>query len=180
MTVFSPSTHHQCLQRSFPLNSIRCSIGGRVFGGYIHHIVLDTIFLSDTFVICLYRRSSRRIPFLLISHRIPHTYHAPSQQTQLYIGPVIPGHVHIDLMTPEISIAFGIWKCLQSLCPCQKHPSINITVRYFRSTMSGEPGSLRLFTRYRRPLEKRNLRTIISGFVSFPFMAAMHRLRCSP
>ncbi len=136
--------------------------------------------LSDTFVICLYRRSSRRIPFSFdfTSHSHTRITRHPNRRN-LYIGPVIPGHVHIDLMTPEISIAFGIWKCLQSLCPCQKHPSINITVRYFRSTMSGEPGSLRLFTRYRRPLEKRNLRTIISGFVSFPFMAAMHRLRCS-
>lgn len=52
---------------------------------------------------------------------------------------------------------------LPQSCLCQKHPLTNITVLYLESTISGHPGSLRTFLRYRSPLEKRYLRTVSSG-----------------
>ena len=54
------------------------------------------------------------------------------------------------------------------LCPCQKHPFINITVLYLGKTISGLPGNVLTLIRYQNPFENKNLRTKISGFVFFP------------
>ena len=67
----------------------------------------------------------------------------------------------------------------QPSCPCQKHPFTKIQVRYFFSTKSGCPGNLGELSRYRNPLLHNPLRTIISGFVSFPRIAAIFLCRCS-
>ena len=73
-----------------------------------------------------------------------------------------------------------VWGMMQHpLCPCQKHPLTKIHVRYFFSTKSGCPGSLGEFSRYRNPRLHNPLRTIISGFVSFEWIAAIFLCRCS-
>ena len=64
-------------------------------------------------------------------------------------------------------------------CPCQKHPFTKIQVRYFRNTKSGCPGKRGELSRYRNPILHSPFRTIISGFVSFPRIAAIVLCRCS-
>ena len=64
-------------------------------------------------------------------------------------------------------------------CPCQKHPFTKIQVRYFRNTKSGCPGNRGELSLYRNPLLQSPFRTIISGFVSFPRIAAIFLCRCS-
>jgi len=63
-------------------------------------------------------------------------------------------------------------------CPCQKHPFTKMHVRYFLSTRSGCPGSRLWFSLYLNPLFHNPRRTIISGFVSFPRIAAIFACRC--
>ena len=77
--------------------------------------------------------------------------------------------------------AFVRGKCeyLHPSCPCQKQPLTKITVRYFRNTISGCPGKRGWFSLYLNPLENRYFLTIISGLVSLPRIAAIHRCRCS-
>ena len=41
------------------------------------------------------------------------------------------------------------------LCLCQKHPFTKTTVWYLGRTMSGHPGNVRTFFRYRKPLENK-------------------------
>lgn len=60
-----------------------------------------------------------------------------------------------------------------TLCPCQKHPFTKMHVLYFLSTKSGCPGNRLWFNLYRKPLFHKPRRTIISGFVSFEWIAAM-------
>ena len=60
-----------------------------------------------------------------------------------------------------------------TLCPCQKHPFTKIHVRYFFSTKSGCPGNFGELSLYRNPLLHSPFRTIISGFVSLEWIAAM-------
>ena len=62
--------------------------------------------------------------------------------------------------------------------PCQKHPFTKMHVRYFLSTRSGCPGSRLWFSLYLNPLFHNPRRTIISGFVSFPRIAAIFACRC--
>ena len=76
-------------------------------------------------------------------------------------------------------LLLGSLKYLHPSWPCQKQPSTNMTVLYFFNTISGDPGSFLLFRRYRSPLLNKNFRTKISGLVSLPLIAAIHRLRCS-
>ena len=73
----------------------------------------------------------------------------------------------------------GTLKYLHPSCPCQKHPFTKMHVLYFLSTMSGFPGNLVWLSLYLKPRPHRNFRTSISGFVSFPFIEAMHLCRCS-
>lgn len=66
-----------------------------------------------------------------------------------------------------------------TLCPCQKHPFTKIQVRYFFSTKSGCPGKRGELSLYRNPLLHSPFRTIISGFVSLEWIAAIVLCRCS-
>ena len=66
-----------------------------------------------------------------------------------------------------------------TLCPCQKHPFTKIQVRYFFSTKSGCPGNLGELSLYLNPLLHSPFRTIISGFVSLEWIAAIVLCRCS-
>ena len=74
---------------------------------------------------------------------------------------------------------FGITNSPHPSCPCQKHPFTKMHVLYFLSTMSGFPGNLGWLSLYLKPRLHKNLRTSISGFVSFPFIEAMHLCLCS-
>lgn len=71
----------------------------------------------------------------------------------------------------------GSTKQRQPLCPCQKQPFTKITVLYLGRTMSGFPGRVFTFRRYRNPLANRNLRTSISGWVCLPLIRLMLKLR---
>ena len=65
-----------------------------------------------------------------------------------------------------------------TLCPCQKHPLMKMQVLYFLNTKSGCPGNRLSFNLYRNPRFHNPFRTIISGFVSFEWIAAMFLCRC--
>lgn len=68
---------------------------------------------------------------------------------------------------------------LQPGWPCQKQPWTKTAVRYFGRTMSGLPGNFLSWSLYLKPLEKRYLRTRISGFVSLPLILDIILLRFS-
>ena len=63
-------------------------------------------------------------------------------------------------------------------CPCQKHPFTKMQVLYFLNTKSGCPGNRLSFNLYRNPRFHNPFRTIISGFVSFEWIAAIFLCRC--
>ena len=86
--------------------------------------------------------------------------------------------LRLILLRQKSWLVFGKWPLWQSW-PCQKHPLTNMQVRYLRNTMSGCPGSRGWFSLYLNPLEKRYLRTIISGRVFFERIAAIILLRLS-
>ncbi len=62
-------------------------------------------------------------------------------------------------------------------CPCQKHPCTTTRAWYLGKTMSGLPGISLACSRYRKPCACSHLRTNISGFVFFPLIPDIIRLR---
>lgn len=73
----------------------------------------------------------------------------------------------------------GIVAYLQSECPCQKHPLMNMTVLYFGRTMSGLPGKSFRCNRKRKPFANKKRRTKTSGLVFLLLMCDIHFWRCS-
>lgn len=61
--------------------------------------------------------------------------------------------------------------------PCQKQPWARTTALYLGKTISGFPGRCRTWRRNRNPRENNPLRRSISGFVSFPRIPDIIRLR---
>jgi hypothetical protein len=71
----------------------------------------------------------------------------------------------------------GMYAYRQPGCWCQKHPCTFTTARNFGSNKSGFPGSRWTWSRKRRPCLCRYLRTSTSGFVFFPLIPDIMRLR---
>ena len=92
-------------------------------------------------------------------------------QNSLFVFGILQ-HSEFEIVNCKSSNCKLIW------CPCQKQPFTKIQVLYFLSTKSGCPGNRLWFNRYRNPLLHNPRRTIISGFVSFPRIAAMLACRC--
>lgn len=68
---------------------------------------------------------------------------------------------------------------LGQLCLCQKQPFTKITVLYLGNTISGHPGRVRTFFRYRNPFENKYFRTISSGLELVLRICDMFMLRIS-
>jgi len=94
------------------------------------------------------------------------------QHSELAISRLIASPSLTPVPPPAIS-------SMASRCPCQKHPFTKIQVLYLLSTKSGFPGNRKWFNRYRYPCPQRNRRTINSGRVSLPRIAAIFIRRCS-
>ena len=95
-------------------------------------------------------------------------------QNSLFVFGILQ-HSEFSIIHCPLSIC-AVCNC--TLCPCQKHPFTKMHVRYFLSTRSGCPGSRLWFSLYLNPLFHKPRRTIISGFVSFPRIAAIFACRC--
>src|SRR6185437_15104293 len=76
-----------------------------------------------------------------------------------------------EAFVPERSFASRVLHCL----PCQKSPSQKITIRAAEKTMSGFPGRLLTFLRYRSPCCQSCRRKAISGFVSLLVLLRFER-----
>ena len=85
-----------------------------------------------------------------------------------------------DILSLQKSwLVSGIVAYLQSECPCQKHPLMNITVLYLGRTMSGLPGNPFWCNRKRKPFANKKRRTKTSGLVFLLLMCDIHFWRCS-
>ena len=71
------------------------------------------------------------------------------------------------------AFVFGSRDRRQPRCPCQKHPWMKNTVRYFGSTMSGLPGRSARWSLKRNPSRCAAFLAAISGAVFFPRTARM-------
>ena len=113
----------------------------------------------------------RSVPVLSVSTSIPDCDTMPAhwcKDTQFFLTSEL---VAFYLIPPKFHISLGRNIILHPSCPCQKQPFMKMTVRYFRSTRSGCPGSREWFSLYRNSRLNKNFLTSNSGFVFSPFIA---------
>ena len=120
-------------------------------------------------------RFQRLFTFLWFQLTLPYRDAVPPHGCQPLLVLYIPFLVPTNLVHPELPVR------LRNLTALRIGKYVSFTkmhVRYFLSTRSGCPGSRLWFNLYLNPLFHNPRRTIISGFVSFPRIAAIFACRC--
>ncbi len=167
------STSHRFWSVALTINDFRL---GRQRPGFVFRIVAFGLWSSDGVIqplkIFLPSRHFSYVTF-------PDADYSPSKGFQHSFVPDIASDIAFNLFLPELDI--GLWQpeilaSLMTMPEATIHKNCRLILWQDNIRM---PGSFLTCTRKRRPREKRYFRTIISGLVSFPLIAAIQRLLCS-